>query len=62
MTHPDLMGPPDEDPLNGEHLGAPGSEGEEPDVFCPFSSDGRCPSNPPCATPRTRACIGDEHP
>lgn len=32
----------------------------EPDVFCPFASDGHCPANPPCPTPRDRACIGDD--
>lgn len=31
-----------------------------PDVFCPFSSDGHCPGNPPCPSPRERACIGDD--
>lgn len=31
-----------------------------PDVFCPFASDGHCPTNPPCPTPRDRACTGDD--
>jgi hypothetical protein len=33
---------------------------ELPDVFCPFASDGRCPGNPPCPSPRERACIGED--
>jgi hypothetical protein len=31
-----------------------------PDVFCPFAGDGRCPSDPPCPSPRERACTGDD--
>jgi hypothetical protein len=31
-----------------------------PDVFCPFAADGHCPANPPCPTPRERACLGDD--
>jgi hypothetical protein len=37
------------------------SDEEVPDVFCPFAADGRCPANPPCRTPRERACIGDDN-
>lgn len=28
-----------------------------PDVFCPFSTDGRCPANPKCTNPRERICV-----
>jgi hypothetical protein len=35
-------------------------DAELPDVFCPFTSSGRCPGEPPCPTPRERACIGDD--
>lgn len=28
-----------------------------PNVFCPFSSSGRCPSSPPCTNPRERVCV-----
>jgi hypothetical protein len=33
---------------------------ELPDVFCPFAEDGHCPANPPCPTPRDRACVNGE--
>jgi hypothetical protein len=27
------------------------------EVFCPFSGDGNCPSEPPCPSQRERVCV-----
>lgn len=34
--------------------------GELPAVYCPFASDGRCPTDPPCPSLRERVCVNGE--